>query len=137
MRKGLSTNGTNSNDLHLVALADRNHDVRLTNCSASIINLDAKKRRLGLELLQFEHGKVQKNHYYSKHTVDYNNNNKQSCLSFKELFLPNNWNIRQLRHVMSTCETNSNLGNTKFSSSEEEKHLSKADCVRGLTKKLI
>ena len=122
VRKGSFTNGTNSNGLYLVALADRKHlSLMLTNWSTSIINLDAKKRRVGLELLQFEHGKVQKNHYYRKHAVDDNNNNKQDCLSFKESFLPNNGNVRQFGHVMSTCQTNSNLVKAKFSSEEEEK----------------
>ena len=136
VRKGSSTNGTNSDDLHLVALVDRKHaHVMLTKCCASITHLDAKKRRVGLKLLQFEHGEVQKNHYYSKHAVDDNNNNKQGCLSFKESFLRNDWNVKQFGHVMSTCQTNSNLGKAKISSSEEEKNLSKAECVRGLTKK--
>ena len=57
----------------------------------------------------------------SNNTVDDNNNNRPGYLSLEEEFLPNEWSLRQFGHAVSTCQTNSMLGNIDFSTSEEEK----------------
>ena len=63
-------------------------------------NIDAKKRRVGLELIDFKHGETQTNYCHGGNVVDYNNNNIQGCLSFEEAFLPNDWNNRHFGRVV-------------------------------------
>ena len=57
--KGTSINGSNTNNLHLVALADSKHaSLILTNCSTTIRNGETKKRRVGSELVGFKYGEA-------------------------------------------------------------------------------
>ena len=75
---------------------------------------------MGSEFVQFKHDGAKNNCYYGMHAFDDNNNNRKGCSSFKEVFLLNDCNLRQFGHFMSTFQTNSHLGNTSFSPSEEE-----------------
>ena len=87
VRKGSSTNGENSNYVHLVALIDRKYtSMMLTRWSTTIINGETKKRRVGSELVQFKNVEVQKNCYYGRHAVYDNANNRQGYLSLEEEF---------------------------------------------------
>ena len=50
--KGTSINGSNANNLHLVALEDSKHaSMMITNWSTTIRNVDTKKRRVGSYLV--------------------------------------------------------------------------------------
>ena len=60
VRKGASIYGSSANDLNLVALADIKHaSMMLTNWSTTIRNEDAKKRRLGSDVVGIKHGECQ------------------------------------------------------------------------------
>ena len=122
VRKGASIYGSSANDLNLVALADIKHaSMMLTNWSTTVKNGCTNKRRVGLELVEFECVEAQTNYYYGRHTGDDKNNNRKGFLSLEEVFLSNGWNLRQFGHVVSTCQPNSHVGNATFSLSEEEK----------------
>ena len=122
VRKGSPTNGANTNDFYLTALSDVNHaSMTLTNWFTTIRNEHAKKRRVGPEWVQFKYDEAQKNYHCDRNTVDNNNNDRQGWLSFEETFLPNDWNLRQFGHVLSTCQTKLHLGKDIFAPLEEEK----------------
>ena len=126
VRKGACINVSNNNDLYLVALVHNKHAyLMLTNWYTTIRNGNTKKRRIGLELVEFNHGEAQTNYYCGRHAVDDNNNNRQGCLSFEDSFIPTDWNKSQFGCVMQTCQTNSHLENAHFSNSEVEKPLVK------------
>ena len=92
VRKGASINDSNANDFYLVDLADINHaSLMLTNFSIVIRNRDAKKRRVGSELVELKHGEAQTNHHCGRHSVNDNNINRQGCWSLEDSFLPNYW----------------------------------------------
>ena len=78
VRKYLSTNGENANNIYLVALLDSKHaSMMLTSWCAAVINDDSNGRRVGSELVQFKHGEAQKNCCYDRHAVDDDNSNRQ------------------------------------------------------------
>ena len=65
--KSTSINGSNTNDLNLVALADIKHaSMMLTNWSTTVKNGCTNKRRVGLELVEFECVEAQTNYYYGR-----------------------------------------------------------------------
>ena len=94
--KGTSINGSNTNDFHLVDLADSRHAfLILIYWSATIKNGCTKKRRVRSGLVEFKCGEAQNNYYYGTYTVDDNNNNRKGFLSIKDESMHNDSNKRQ------------------------------------------
>ena len=82
-------------EIHLVALVNLLHtSVMLTNWETTRREGKNKMRRVGGELVRFKYGEIQNYYYYGRHAVNDNNKNKQGCLSFEEVVLFKDWEMR-------------------------------------------
>ncbi len=75
--------------LHLVTLAESLHtSLMITKWGMMFLEGKTKTRWVGGKLVQFKYGQMHNAYYYGRHAVDDNNNNRQGCLSFEEVFVP-------------------------------------------------
>ena len=140
VRNGKYKGGEGSSPISLVALADSLHtSLMLTNWSTTRKDGKAKKRRVGGELVQFQYGEVMNNYYFGRHAVDDNNNNRQGCLSFEEVFQMKDCAMQQLGFIIALCQTNAFLAYNYFKNRKlnEEELETKASFTRRLAKELI
>ena len=124
----------------MVALADSLHtSLMLTNWSTTRKEGKPKKRRVGGELVQFQYGEVMNWYYFGRHAVDDNNNNRQGCLSFEEVFQMKDWTMRQFGFIIGLCQTNAFLAYNYFKNNKlsENEMLTKAQFTRMLADELI
>ena len=69
--------------------------------------------------------------------VDDNNNNRQGCLGFEEVFVPKGWEMRQFGFIVALCQANAFLLWNYQKVKEGKEELTKAEFVRDLAKELI
>jgi len=140
VRNGTYKGGEGSSPISLVALADSLHtSLMLTNWSTTRRDGKPKKRRVGGELVEFQYGEVMNSYYFGRHAVDDNNNNRQGCLSFEEVFQMKDWAMRQFGFIIALCQTNAFLAYNYFKNRKvnEEELDTKATFTRRLAKELI
>ena len=140
VRIGSYISGEGQESITLVALADSLFtSLMLTNWSTTRRGGRPKVRRVGGELVTFEYGEVQNHYYQGRHAVDDNNNNRQGCLSFEEVFQLKDWAMRQFGFVIALCQTNAFLAFNCFNVNKhsQDQPLGKAQFTRMLAKELI
>lgn len=69
--------------------------------------------------------------------MDDNNNNRQGCLSFEDVFVPKQWELRQFGFIVALCQTKAFLAYNYFTRSSSNSELTKAEFVRALAKELV
>ena len=127
-----------SHTLHLVALADSLHtSLMITNWSTTLRAGTKKKRRVGGELVEFQYGAMHNEYYFGRHAVDDNNNNRQGCLSFEDIFVPKTWELRQFGFIVALVQTNAFLFHNVSRVKAGLEELSKGEFVRELCKEMI
>ena len=59
--------------------------------------------------MQLKYGVIHNHYHYSGHAVEDDNNNRQGCLSFGDVFVPNEWKLRQFGFIVALAQTNAYL----------------------------
>lgn len=138
VRRGRYKTSFGEEQIYLVALADSLHtSLMLSNWATTRRTGDDKYRRVGNNVVTFQYGEVQTHYYFGRHAVDDNNNNRQGCLSFEDVFVPKDWNKRQFGFIISVSQVNAFLAYNYFIAKEKEKEITKAEFVRDLAKELV
>ena len=138
VRRGEYTIGNETHLLHTVALADSLHtSLMVTNWGTTLREGEAKKQRVGGELVTFQYRQIHNAYYYGRLAVDDNNNNRQGCLSLEEVFVPKEWEMRQFGFVLALVQTNTFLVFNHLRAKNGLVELSKAEFVRELCQEMI
>ena len=140
VRNGTYKGSEGPSPLSLVALADSLHtSLMLTNWSTTRKEGAHKKRRVGGELVEFQYSEVMNWYYFGRHAVDDNNNNRQGCLSFEEVFQMKDWAMRQFGFIIGLCQTNAFLAYNYFKNKKLNEHEleTKAEFTRMLAQELV
>ena len=91
---------------------------------------------MGGKLVYFQYGDVQNNYYYGRHAVDDDNNNRQGSLSFEDIFIPKEWEMRQFGFIIALSQTNTFLAYNYFRAKNNLEEESKALFLRGLVEEM-
>ena len=119
------------------AMVDSKHIGIMANTWSTTLPMgDAKKRRVGMDLVDMQYREFQHWYYYGRHAVDDNNNNRQGCLSFEESYCGKRWDLRQFGFIIALAQVNAMLSYNYFKRKDKEK-VSKAEFVRMLARDLI
>ena len=126
-------------EIYMLALADSLHtSLMISNWGTKRREGSDKIRRVGSELVKFKYGEIQRWYYFGRHAVYDNNNNRQGCLSFEEVFTPKDWSMRQFGFIIALVQTNSFLAYNHFKMKVHSTNtVSKAEYTRNLAEELI